>query len=196
MATIMMHVLGVKGQSDRRLRAKIANLKNPEHLEKLGRHVAESMASAAPVQSGLLTRTLKSSVTGVQTYGNRAWIGVGAYSDVGKPTRKAPRGTIKAFLRANPQHKLGTKLSAGYMFDPRYAWWYLTLQARMELDAARDAGLYGGAVGGKIIPAYWYLQESGTYPSPYGGVPKDFVKGTLALIEGAARSTYSFVANP
>lgn len=193
MAVVTTFVVGTRGPVDRRLLAKLANLRSPEPLEKLGNHVASKMANAAPVESGLLRGTLASSVTPASKHGNTWWVGVGAYDDVGSPTRKAPRGTIRRFLKDYPKYKQGVRYSGGVPFNPQHAWWYLSAEAQEQLDLARAAGAYGGAVKGKVVPAYWYLQESGSYPSPLGGIPKDFVKQALADIRAAARSVYSFM---
>lgn len=66
-------------------------------------------------------------------------------------------------------------MKAGFVAE--WAWWYLSAQQRSELDAARDAGLYGGS----SKPLYWYLQETMTYPHPPGG-------GNPASAEYIARS--------
>lgn len=110
--------------------------------------------------------------TGTKKDNNEWTVGVAPYNTVGDPDVKAPSGTISEFLEGRGkkwkgvfQNKDGS-LSTGFRrFPLRLAWWYLPEQARHELNEARLAGMYGGKQNGKIVPAYWYLQEKGTYPA-------------------------------
>ncbi len=62
-------------------------------------------------------------------------------------------------------------------FRSIFAWWYLTKAEKAALRAERMKGRFGGHA---VIARYWWLQETGTYPSPYGGKPKRFVEKAIA----------------
>jgi len=193
MAIVSMYVAEVSGPRNRNLQVKLGKLKSPEPLEKLGRHIATRMEAGAPVQSSLLRDTIRDTVTPVSRGPGGSWlVGVGPYSEMGDPRREAPRGTIKEFLQDYPQYyERGWKRKVGW--PPSQAWWILPYEGKRQLDWSRSAGMYGGAVDGKVIPAYWYLQEAGHYPSINHPIPKMFVSNALDSIADAAKQIYSFM---
>lgn len=136
--------------------------------------VAKSIASrvrSGTYGDGLLKQRIMRR-TGTKKENNEWTVGVAPYNVVGDPNTKAPSRTIAEFLEGRGKQWKGVfqnpdgSLSTGFRrFPLRLAWWYLPEQARHELNEARLVGMYGGKQGGKIVPAYWYLQEKGTYPA-------------------------------
>lgn len=93
---------------------------------------------------------------------------IGNVRRVGNQVR-APRGTIKAFLRDHPEfrlkrnllNQLGGKSTWTGHWQPRQAWWRLSRNAKRVLQQERLAGKYGGAGNGigSDKAAYLYPQS-------------------------------------
>lgn len=131
-----------------------------------------------PVESGDLIDAATITKSGRDSEGYFA--GAGPISKVGDPTRKAPKGTIKAFLKGFPKFKLKYYVSG---FSSRMAWHYLSDEAKQTLDFYRAQGAYGGAQNPHgIVPAYWGSLVKNAVPGSRGNpfvadASKQFIEG-------------------
>lgn len=177
---------------EREMTADAHNLE--QSLRRAGQRIADSIASKVTqgeYADALLPDTLRRSID-LERLPDGAAIRVGNFDDLGDPDENAPKGTIKEFLEGagrkwknvfvgvDGEEHYGKKKG----FNPKYAWIYLPHQAKLELNALRQAGMYGGAQNGRVVPAYWWLQESGQYPSE-SPVPQLFVERSLGEVREA-----------
>ena len=175
----MPAVYQVSNEASKRIRAVVNNVKNSRQIVRQYQDIAARvLADKAPIESGLLRKRIQEKGP-IRATPDGHKGGVGHYSVIGDPDVSAPSGTIADFLKDNPQFRTGLR---GHR--PQHAWWALPYAGRQVLDMLRDqTGAYGGAQGGNVVPAYWYLQEMGTYPAPKGGRPKGFVEKSYQEIE-------------
>ena len=167
-------------------------------LRKLGATAAESLRQHAPTDTLRLQKAL-TYVEGPMPTATGWELGVGDMSRLGDPNEAAPRGLIKQFLEWYYPTRMwrrkmatwGTTWGGFYARPPKkrrhqwksiHAWWYLTKKEKAALRTARMQGMFGGE-DSAVAARYWWLQETGTYPSPFSRRSAQFVKKTTALLD-------------
>lgn len=126
-----------------------------KYTDQLGESLRAQVAARVPVATGNMAQKLLR--YRVRRLGGESWIYLGDRTQLGNPGR-APRGTIRAFLRDYPQYRLRGKKR---QFQARQAWWVLSGAAKRKLQELRMQGLYGGGYQGigSNKAAYFYPQE-------------------------------------
>ncbi len=124
-----------------------------------------------PVDKGCLRTALTASERPKRLASGQWTVGIGdkRRMGMGVSAGSAPRGTIKAFLEARRGRPSRNSTPKRRWFDPKYAWWFLKPEEKEALSEAREGGQFGGQLYRGHQPRYWWLQETGRYPAPYGG---------------------------
>jgi len=74
-------------------------------------------------------------------------------------------------------------------FQSQFAWYYLTGKEKLALKEARMQGRFGGGPIGHTY--YGWLQESGEYPIPSGGIAKNFIARAQQAVDEQMESIMS-----
>lgn len=141
-----------------RLERQLTIVQDERYVTALGEAMRRELMARVPVATGNLASKLLRLGGPRRLVGSRFQVWIGDARGLGNANR-APRGTIKAFLKDFPQYRLRRK--QGQFFSRSEAWWMLSHAGKAKLQELRQQGLYGGGYQGigSGKAAYFYPQE-------------------------------------
>ncbi len=169
-----------------RLIRQLGVLQSDRYANQLGEALRDQIIQRVPTATGNMAAKLLRIGPAKILGGRGEWkfsVSLGDQARLGNPDR-APRGTIRAFLKDYPQYRRRGKNSKS--FQARQAWWLLSPAAKAKLQELRGSGLYGGGYQsiGSNKAAYFYQQE-GSEPEwsasaeAAGITPTHFVRNSV-----------------
>lgn len=141
-----------------RLERQLTIVQDERYVAQLGEAMRRQLIALVPVATGNLASKLLRIGGPRRMVGSRFQVWIGDARGLGNANR-APRGTIKQFLKDYPQYRLRRK--QGQFFTRSEAWWMLSRAGKAKLQELRQQGLYGGGYQGigSGKAAYFYPQE-------------------------------------
>lgn len=179
-----------------RINAQWREMRNGDYLRDMVADAKVLLEQNAPEATGTLKRNLTTE-TPIREDEQGLHAGLGDRSAIGYENIGAPRGTIAAFLRDNPEFRTRSEQRTG---GPERAWWDLPGPAKEMLQLERESGMYGGSEQGvgSEKSAYFFPQEGsldgwGASAAKADIIPMHFVR--KAMDEWRATAVADAMAN-